>query len=34
VGSVETQAQIDEALRITIAAEGTHSIHNELTIKK
>ena len=34
VGSVETQEQIDEALRIARAAEGTHSIHNELTIQK
>lgn len=34
VGSVETQEQIDEALRIARAAEGAHSIHNELTIQK
>lgn len=34
VGSVETQEQIDEALRIARAAEGIHSIHNELTIQK
>ena len=34
VGTVETQEQIDEALRIARAAEGTHSIHNELPIQK
>jgi osmotically-inducible protein OsmY len=34
VGSVETQEQIDEAQSIARAAEGTHSIHNELTIQK
>jgi osmotically-inducible protein OsmY len=34
VGVVGTQEHIDEALRIARAAEGTHSIHNELTIQK
>jgi osmotically-inducible protein OsmY len=34
VGVVETQENIDEAVRIARAAEGTHSIHNELTLQK
>jgi osmotically-inducible protein OsmY len=34
VGMVETQENIDEAVRIARAAEGTHSIHNELTLQK
>lgn len=33
-GVVDTQAQIDEALRIARTAEGAHSIHDELTLKK
>ena len=33
-GVLDTQAQIDEALRIARAAEGGHTIHDELTIKK
>ena len=33
-GIVESQAQIDEALRIARAADGAHSIHDELTIRK
>lgn len=33
-GVVDTQAQIDEALRVARAAEGAHSIHDELTLKK
>jgi osmotically-inducible protein OsmY len=33
-GMVDTQAQIDEALRLTRAAEGVHSIHDELSLKK
>ena len=34
IGIVDTQAHIDEALKIARAAEGTHTIHNELTLKK
>jgi osmotically-inducible protein OsmY len=34
VGVVGTQEHIDEAWRIARAAEGTHSIHNELTLQK
>jgi len=33
-GVLDSQAQIDEALRIARAADGAHSIHDELTIKK
>ncbi len=33
-GVLDTQAQIDEALRITRAAEGAHTIHDELTLRK
>ena len=34
IGVVDTQNHIDEALKIARAAEGAHSIHNELIIKK
>ena len=33
-GILDSQAQIDEAIRIARAADGAHSIHDELTIKK
>ena len=33
-GALDNQGQIDEALRIARAAEGSHTIHDELTIKK
>jgi len=33
-GVLDSQSQIDEALRIARAAEGAHTIHDELTIKK
>jgi hyperosmotically inducible periplasmic protein len=33
-GTLATQAQIDEALRIARAAEGAHTIHDELTLRK
>jgi hyperosmotically inducible periplasmic protein len=32
-GQVDNQAQIDEALKIARAADGAHTIHDELTIK-
>jgi len=32
-GVLDNEAHIDEALRIARAAEGAHSIHNELTVK-
>ena len=34
IGVVDTQAQIDEAVKIARSAEGSHTIHNELIIKK
>ncbi len=34
IGVLDTQAQIDTALKIAREAEGSHTIHNELTIKK
>ena len=34
IGVLASQAQVDEAIRIARAADGTHSIHDELTIKK
>ena len=33
-GILDSQAQVDEAIRIARAVEGVHSIHHELTIKK
>ncbi|MEO8298816.1 MAG: BON domain-containing protein [Burkholderiales bacterium] len=33
IGMLATQAQIDAAITIARAAEGVHSIHNELTLK-
>jgi osmotically-inducible protein OsmY len=33
-GMVDSQAQIDEAIRIARAADGAHAIHDELTIRK
>jgi osmotically-inducible protein OsmY len=34
IGVVNTQAQIDEVIRIARAAAGAHTIHDELTVKK
>jgi hyperosmotically inducible periplasmic protein len=31
---LDTQVQIDEVLRIARAADGTHAIHDELTLRK
>ncbi len=33
-GVLENQAQVDEAIKIARASDGTHAIHDELTIKK
>lgn len=33
-GALDSQTQIDEVIRIARAAEGAHTIHDELTIKK
>lgn len=33
-GVLDNQSQIDDALRIARAAEGSHTIHHELTIRK
>ena len=33
-GMLDNQTQIDEALRIARAADGAHTIHDELTIRK
>jgi hyperosmotically inducible protein len=33
-GMVDTQAQIDQALKVARAVRGTHSIHDELVLKK
>jgi hypothetical protein len=33
-GLLDNQAQIDEAIRIARAAEGAHSIHDELSLRK
>ncbi len=33
-GVLDSQAQIDETLKIARAAEGAHTIHDELTIRK
>ncbi|SHM00653.1 BON domain-containing protein [Vreelandella subglaciescola] len=34
VGVVDTQSQIDIAIKLTQGADGFHTIYNELTIKK
>lgn len=34
IGVLNTQAQIDEAIKIARASDGAHSIHDELTLKK
>lgn len=34
VGVLDRQAQIDDALKVARAADGVHSIHDELTLKK
>jgi hyperosmotically inducible periplasmic protein len=33
-GILDSQAQIDEAIKIARASDGAHTIHDELTIKK
>ena len=33
-GMLDSQAQIDEALKIARTADGAHTIHDELTVKK
>jgi osmotically-inducible protein OsmY len=34
IGVLDSQVQIDEAIKIASNAAGTHSVHNELTLKK
>lgn len=34
IGVLENQTQIDTALKIARAADGVHTVHNELTVKK
>ncbi len=34
IGALNNQGQIDEAIRIARAADGVHTIHDELTIRK
>ena len=34
IGVLENQTQIDAAIKLARAADGAHSIHDELTIKK
>jgi hyperosmotically inducible periplasmic protein len=34
MGLLDTQAQVDEAVRIARASEGAHAVHDELTLKK
>ena len=33
-GTLDTQAQMDEAMKIARAADGAHAVHNELTLKR
>jgi hyperosmotically inducible periplasmic protein len=33
-GRLDNQAQVNEAIRVARAADGTHAVHDELTIKK
>jgi hypothetical protein len=34
MGTIDTQTQIDEAVKIARAADGAHAVHNELALKK
>jgi osmotically-inducible protein OsmY len=34
IGVLDSQAQIDEAIKIARNAAGTHTVHDELTLKK
>ena len=34
IGVVDTQAQIDAAIKVARGADGVHSIHDELVLKK
>lgn len=34
IGVLDNQAQIDSAIKVARAAEGAHSIHDELSIRK
>ena len=34
IGMLDTQAQIDDTIRIARAADGAHTIHDELTVRK
>jgi len=34
IGVLNSQAQIDEAVKIARASDGAHTIHDELTIRK
>ena len=34
IGVLDSQAQVDEAIKIARASEGAHAIHDELTIKR
>lgn len=34
IGVLDSQAQIDEAIKIARASDGVHAIHAELTLKK
>ena len=33
IGVLDSQAQIDEAIKIARASDGAHTIHDELTIR-
>jgi osmotically-inducible protein OsmY len=33
-GTVASQMQVDEAIKVARGADGTHAVHNELTIKQ
>ena len=33
-GMLDSQAQIDETIRVARAADGAHTIHDELTVRK
>ncbi len=34
IGMLDNQAQVDEAIKIARAADGAHTIHDELTLKR
>jgi hyperosmotically inducible protein len=34
IGVLDSKAQVDEAIKLARASDGTHTIHDELAVKK